>query len=54
MYFLYTVKPVLINHLKRRQKVGFQDQLSHNAGQKYSAEDYAKLSTLIQSDQSLC
>ena len=30
-----TVKPVLNSHLKRRPKVGFQDRLSLNAGQKY-------------------
>ena len=31
----YTVKPVLSGHLKTRPKIGFQDQLSLNAGQKY-------------------
>ena len=30
-----TVKPVLSGHSKRRPKIGFQDQLSLNAGQKY-------------------
>ena len=30
-----TVKPVLSGHSKRRQKIGFQDQLLLNAGQKY-------------------
>ena len=30
-----TVKPVLRNHSKRRIKIGFQDGLSLNAGQKY-------------------
>ena len=30
-----TVKPVLNGHSKRRPKIGFQDQLSFNAGQKY-------------------
>ena len=30
-----TVKPVLSGHSKRRQKIVFQDRLSHNAGQKY-------------------
>ena len=30
-----TVKPVLSGHSKRRPKIGFQDQLSFNAGQKY-------------------
>ena len=31
----YTVKPVLSGHSKRRTKIGFQDRLSLNAGQKY-------------------
>ena len=31
----FTVKPVLSGHSKRRPKIGFQDQLSLNAGQKY-------------------
>ena len=31
----YIVKPVLSSHSKRRPKIGFQDQLSLNAGQKY-------------------
>ena len=30
-----TVKPVLRGHSKRRPKIGFQDQLLLNAGQKY-------------------
>ena len=30
-----TVKPVLSGHSKRRTKIGFQDRLSLNAGQKY-------------------
>ena len=30
-----TVKPILSGHLKRRPKIGFQDRLSLNAGQKY-------------------
>ena len=30
-----TVKPVVSGHSKRRLKIGFQDQLSLNAGQKY-------------------
>ena len=30
-----TVKPVLSGHSKRRQKIGFQDRLSLNAGEKY-------------------
>ena len=32
---VYTVKPVLGGHPKRRQKIGFQDRLLLNAGQKY-------------------
>ena len=31
----YTVKPVLSSHSKRTPKMGFQDQLSLNAGKKY-------------------
>ena len=31
----HTVKPVLSGHSKRRQKIGFQDPLLLNAGQKY-------------------
>ena len=31
----YTVKPVLNSHSKRRPIIGFQDQLSLDAGQKY-------------------
>ena len=46
-----TVKPVLSGHSKRRPKIGFQDQLSLNAGQKYCRmlplEHSAILSTLI-------
>ena len=34
MHF-YTVKPVLSGHSKTRPKIGFQDQLLLNAGQKY-------------------
>ena len=34
-YFAPTVKPVLSGHSKRRSNIGFQDQLSLNAGQKY-------------------
>ena len=30
-----TVKPVLSSHSKRRPKIGFQDRLALNAGQKY-------------------
>ena len=33
--FPTTVKPVLSGHSKRRPKLGFQDRLSLNAGQKY-------------------
>ena len=33
--FWSTVKPVLSGHSKRRPNIGFQDQLSLNAGQKY-------------------
>ena len=47
----YTVKPVLNGHSKRRSKIGFQDQLSLNAGQKYcrmlQAEHSALLLTFI-------
>ena len=32
---LYTVKPVLSGHSKKKTAVGFQDQLSLNAGQNY-------------------
>ena len=32
---MYTVKPVLSGHSKKRPKIGFQDGLSLNAGQKY-------------------
>ena len=39
-----TVKPVLSCHSKRRPKIGFQDQLSLNVGQK---EHSAILSTFI-------
>ena len=46
-----TVKPVLSGHSKRRQKIGFQDRLSLNAGQKYcrmlQGEHSALLSTFI-------
>ena len=34
-YKLNTVKPVLNGHSKKKTKIGFQDQLSLNAGQKY-------------------
>ena len=48
---MYTVKPVLSSHSKRRQKIGFQDRLSLNAGQKYcrmlQGEHSAILSTFI-------
>ena len=46
-----TVKPVLSNDSKRTQKIGFQYQLSLNAGQKYwrmlQGEHSAILSTFI-------
>ena len=32
---MYTVKPVLSGHSKRRPKIGFQDQFLVNAAQKY-------------------
>ena len=35
LYLGSTVKPVLSGHSKRRSKIGFQDGLSLNAGQKY-------------------
>ena len=45
------VKPVLGGHSKRRPKIGFQDRLSLNAGQKYcrmlQEEHSAILSTFI-------
>ena len=34
-FFTCTVKPVLSDHSKRRPKIGFQDGLLLNAGQKY-------------------
>ena len=34
-HFIPTVKPVLSGHSERRPKIGFQDRLSLNAGQKY-------------------
>ena len=46
-----TVKPVLSDHAKRRQKLGFQQRLSLNVGQKYrrmiQGEHSAILSTFI-------
>ena len=46
-----TIKPVLNGHSKRTPKIGFQDQLSPNAGQKYCRmlqwEHSAILSTFI-------
>ena len=33
--FIYTVKPVLSDHSKIRQKIGFRYLLLHKAGQKY-------------------
>ena len=52
LYFMITtVKPVFRGHSKRRPKIGFQDRLSLNAGQKYckmlQGEQFAKLSTFI-------
>ena len=48
--FAYTVKPVLSGHSKKT-KIGFQDQLSLNVGQKYcrmlQGEHSAILSTFI-------
>ena len=35
-----TVKPVLSGHSKKRPKLGFQDRLSLNAGQKYCRMQY--------------
>ena len=35
LLILYTLKPVLSGHSKRRPKIGFQDLLSLNAGQRY-------------------
>ena len=47
----HTVKPVSSGHSKRRPKIGFQDRLPLNAGQKYcrmlQAEHSAILSTFI-------
>ena len=47
----YTVKPVLSGHSKKQPKIGFQDQLSLNAGQKVlqnaPREHSAILSTCI-------
>ena len=43
---IYTVKPVLSGYSKKT-KIGFQDQLSLNAGQKYCREPSAILSTFI-------
>ena len=51
-YRSYTVKPVQNNHSQKRPKIGFQDQLSLNAGQKYcrmiQGEHSAILSTFIE------
>ena len=33
--YVYTVKPAISGHSKRRPKIGFQERLSLNAGQKY-------------------
>ena len=50
-FYYYTVKPVLRGHSKRTPKIGFQYQLSLNAGQKYcrmlQVEHSAILSTFI-------
>ena len=47
----YSIKPVLRGHSKRRPKIGFQDPLSLNAGQKYCRilplEHSAIISTFI-------
>ena len=47
----HTVKPVVNGHSIRRPKIGFQDRLSLNAGQKYfrmlQGEHSAILSTFI-------
>ena len=47
----HTVKPVLSGHPKRRPNIGFQDQFSLNAGQKYcrmlQGENSAILLTVI-------
>ena len=32
--FYYTIKPFLIGYSQKDQKIGFQDQLSPNTGQK--------------------
>ena len=51
LFVCFTVKPVLSGHSKRRPKIGFQDRLSLNAGQKYcrmlQGEHSAILSTFI-------
>ena len=42
------VKPVISGHPKKKTKIGFQDQLSLNAGQKYCRMEHsAILSTFI-------
>ena len=50
-YFLNTVKPVYKTETLKRPKIGFQDQLSLNAGQKYcrmlQGENSAILSTFL-------
>ena len=43
----HTVKPVLSNHSKRRTKIGFQDQLALNAGQKCCRMHSAIILTFI-------
>ena len=42
-----TVKPVLSGHSKRRPKIGFQDRLSLNAGQKYCRMRQGKHSAML-------
>ena len=51
LFFLNTVKPVYKTETLKRPKIGFQDQLSLNAGQKYcrmlQGENSAILSTFL-------
>ena len=42
-----TVKPVLSGHSKRRPKIGFQDRLALNAGQKYCRMLQGKHSAIL-------
>ena len=46
--FIITVKPVSSDPLSKRPKMGFQDQLSLNEGQKYCRMHSAILSTCIE------